>query len=162
MTTTASISTKTAGNTSPQIAEVSVAGQWQGALSTGIKARTFDFTVSEPTSFGGANSGANPIEYVLGGFQGCVAVVVETVARERDIRIDDLRLDITGSLDLRGFAGVWGVSPSIQTIVGEIHLDADLEHGAFGEFVAEIERRCPVYNLLRDAGVKLEIRWSLN
>ena len=162
MTTTIETSTKTATNTTPQFLDVTVTGQWQGALSTGIRARTFDFTVSEPTSFGGADSGANPIEYVLGGFQGCVAVVVETVARERGIRVHDLRLDITGSLDLRGFAGVWGVSPSIQTVTGEIHLDADLGRAAFDEFVAEIERRCPIYNLLRDAGVKLEIRWSLD
>ena len=28
--------------------------------------------------------------------------------------------------------------------------------------VAEVERRCPLYNLFRDAGVTPAIRWSLN
>ena len=137
-------------------------GVWQGRYRTDVAARDFAFTVAEPEGLGGDDAGPNPLEYVLGGFQGCVAVVVETVAKERGITIDDLRLGVSGTIDLRGFLGVPGVSPSFESIDGWVRLRADIDAEQFEGLVAETERRCPLYNLFRDAGVTPEIRWSLN
>jgi OsmC-like protein. len=88
--------------------------------------------------------------------------VVETVAKERGITIDDLRLGVSGTIDLRGFLGVPGVSPSFESIDGWVRLRADIDAEQFEGLIAETERRCPLYNLFRDAGVTPEIRWSLN
>lgn len=159
MTTT--IQTPPATST-PQLFEVSASGDWQGRLRTDVAVRDFSFTVAEPEGLGGDDSGPNPLEYVLGGFQGCIGVVVEVVARERDITLTDLRTHVSGTIDLRGFGGVPGVSPSFRAIGGDVRLTADIDEATFAALVAEVERRCPLYNLFRDAGITPDIRWSLN
>ena len=148
--------------TTPQIFELHTTGAWQGQFRTDVAVRGFGFTVAEPEVLGGDNSGPNPLEYVLGGFEGCIAVVVEVVTRERGITLNDLRLNISGSIDLRGFGGVPGVSPSFQTIDGAVHVFADIDEPTFRDLIDETERRCPLFNLFRDAGVTPDIRWSLN
>ena len=159
MTTT--IETSPATST-PQLFQVAASGDWQGRLRTDIETRGFTFTVAEPEGLGGDDTGPNPLEYVLGGFQGCIAVVVEVVARERGITLTDLRTHVSGTIDLRGFGGVHGVSPSFLAVEGSVRVFADIDEPAFDALVAEVERRCPLYNLFRDAGVTPAIRWSLN
>lgn len=159
MTTTIETSTAIPA---PQLFQVAGSGTWQGQLRTDIATRGFTFTVAEPEGLGGDDSGPNPLEYVLGGFQGCIGVVVEVVARERGIPLTDLRTNVSGTIDLRGFGGVPGVSPSFREIAGSVQVTASIDETTFEGLVAEVERRCPLYNLFRDAGVTPDIRWSLN
>ncbi len=160
--TTVETRTSTLHATTPRPLTLHATGAWQGSYRTDVAARDFTFTVAEPETLGGDDAGPNPLEYVLGGFQGCVAVVVETIAKERGIDVRDIRLGVSGTIDLRGFLGVPGVSPSFQSIRGWVRVYGDLDTAAFEDLVAETERRCPVFNLFRDAGVTPEIEWTLN
>src|SRR5690625_6655773 len=89
----------------PRLAQFSATGTSKGALSTAVRARQFEFVVAEPPSLGGTDEGANPIEYLLGSLNGCVTVVVETIAAELQIAVASVETDATGTIDLRGFAG---------------------------------------------------------
>lgn len=153
--------TTLATQTKPKLISLSTTGTWVGEASTDIIAGEFNFRVSEPTGLGGNNSGPNPFQYLIGAFEGCIAVVVETVAAERGYQIDGVDIEITGTLDLRGFEGVEGVSPHFQTVIGSVKITADLDIEQFGVLVNETERRCPIYNLIKDAGVTPQIEWSI-
>jgi uncharacterized OsmC-like protein len=51
------------------------------------------------------------------------------------------------------------VRPYFQTVRVEARVDTDATEDQLRAVVEETERRCPVFNLLSDAGVKLEMQW---
>lgn len=46
-----------------------------------------------------------------------------------------------------------------QVVRVEATVETDESEEALASIVEETERRCPVFNLIRDAGVRLEVRW---
>jgi uncharacterized OsmC-like protein len=156
MTTTTTITT----DPTPRLADFTATGSWRGSFSTDVAARHFGFTVAEPESLGGTDESANPIEYLLGSLNGCVSVVVETVAKELGITVGALSTHATGSIDLRGFLGTADVSPHFQQLTLTLTLTSDAPAEALDELRAQVLRRCPVLNLIKDAGVDLREEWE--
>ena len=164
MTTTASITTTAvspvrAYDPTPRLADFSAAGRWKGRLSTAVEARRFAFTVAEPTSLGGTDEAANPIEYLLGSLAGCVSVVVETVAGELDIPVAAFESHAAGTLDIRGFLGTADVSPHFQHLTLTLTLTTPVPESGLVELKDQVRRRCPLLNLLTDAGVDVREDW---
>ena len=157
MTTTAAPTT----DPTPRLAEFAATGRSTGSLSTAVNARTFDFVVAEPPSFGGTDEGANPIEYLLGSLNGCVTVVIETVAAELGITVLSVRTSASGTLDLRGFAGTADVSPHFQQLTLRLELTTPATQAEVAELKEQVLRRCPVYNLIKDAGVDIREEWTV-
>ena len=157
MTTTATPAT----DPTPRLAAFTATGRSTGALSTAVNARSFDFVVSEPPSFGGTDEGANPIEYLLGSLNGCVTVVIEAVAAELGITVVAVRTHASGTLDLRGFAGTAEVSPHFQELTLTLEVDTPAGADEIAELQARVLRRCPVYNLIKDAGVDIREVWQV-
>lgn len=157
MTTT----TATATDPTPRLADFTATGTSTGALSTAVEARRFSFVVSEPESLGGSDEGANPIEYLLGSLNGCVTVVIETIAAELGVTVEGVRTDTTGTIDLRGFAGTADVSPHFQQVSLNVTLTTAATDPELAELRARVLRRCPVFNLIRDAGVDIRETWDV-
>lgn len=158
MTTTTTIPTT---DPMPRLADFTATGRATGSLSTAVQARHFDFVVAEPQSLGGTDEAANPIEYVLGALNGCVTVVVETVAKELGLAVESLETDTTGTLDLRGFAGTADVSPHFQQLTLTLTLVTDVPEAELSELKAQVLRRCPLFNLVKDAGVDIREVWQV-
>ncbi len=148
-------------DTTPRLADFTATGRSTGSLSTAVNAREFDFVVAEPPSFGGTDEGANPIEYLLGSLNGCVTVVIETIAAELGITVEHTETHATGTLDLRGFAGTADVSPHFQQLTLTLTLTTDAPEAELAELQARVLRRCPVYNLIKDAGVDIREVWQV-
>ena len=52
-----------------------------------------------------------------------------------------------------------GVTQHFQTIRVDARVTTHESEDRLREVVEETEARCPVFNLVKDAGVKLEMRW---
>jgi uncharacterized OsmC-like protein len=63
------------------------------------------------------------------------------------------------TIDIRGRLGNRAVRPHFQTVRLEATVITAESEDRLREVVAETEARCPVFNLITDAGVKLEARW---
>lgn len=157
MTSTA---TTTTTDPTPRLADFTASGTWRGSFSTDVAARHFGFTVAEPESLGGTDESANPIEYLLGSLNGCISVVIESVANDLGIVVDGISTHATGTLDLRGFRGTADVSPHFQQLTLTLTLRSDASTATLEELRAQVQRRCPVLNLIRDAGVDLREVWE--
>ncbi|WP_324652835.1 OsmC family protein [Georgenia sp. H159] len=153
--------TATTTDPTPRLADFTATGASTGQLSTAVEARHFSFVVAEPESLGGTDEGANPIEYLLGSLNGCVTVVIETVATELGITVEGVRTDATGTIDLRGFAGTADVSPHFQQVTLTVTLATAAAEDELAELRARVLRRCPVFNLIRDAGVDIRETWDV-
>lgn len=160
MTTTTAAPLTTTDPT-PRLTDFTVDGRWEGTFSTRVSARQFEFVVAEPTSLGGTDEAPNPIEYLLGSLVGCVSVVVEAVAAELGITVTALETRPVGTIDLRGFAGTADVSPHFQHLTLDLTITTPTPADELGELKRLVAQRCPLLNLIRDAGVDVREEWRV-
>lgn len=86
-----------------------VKGESQSHSCIKVKARSFELIIDEPESFGGSNLGANPVEYLLASFTGCLNVIGHMIAREMGFIIEELEISASGSLNPAKLKGQpWG------------------------------------------------------
>lgn len=129
-------------------------------MRTRHRVRSFEFDTGEPDAVGGDNSAPTPMEYVVAALGGCLAVVVETVAAEQQLRLDSLEVETTATMDRRGFLGTADVSPHFQHVVLRARFGLE-DIDTLPLLQAEVERRCPAVNLVKDAGVPVVLDWSV-
>lgn len=140
----------------------SVEGQAETATRLAVQARQFSIVVDEPPVLGGNDIGANPVEYLLAGYAGCVNVVAHLVARELGIKLDKLIVKVDGNLNPERFLGK---SDNERAGFKQINLILQPETQATPEqliqWVREIENRCPINdNLQNSTPVSLTISGS--
>jgi uncharacterized OsmC-like protein len=80
-------------------------------------------------------------------------------AEERGFSYRGIAFEAEYRIDIRGRMGHRGVRQHFQIVRVEAVVETNESEEAFASMVEETERRCPVFNLIRDAGVRLEVRW---
>ncbi|KAA0977312.1 OsmC family protein [Paeniglutamicibacter gangotriensis] len=144
----------------PHDKRIRAKGTWQGLMRTTVEIRDFSFDIDEPVAVGGTNSAPTPMEFIAGALNGCVSVVVEQVAKELQIGFTALETYSIATQDTRGFAGTAEVSPFFHSYRLEIHVETLLDDpAAQQELTKQVHRRCPAINLVKSAGVNLDINW---
>lgn len=157
--TTTTIERQEAEAPSSNIAVFETNAKWKKGLRTDVSARQFMISVDEPPELGGADSAPNPMELLLAGLDGCLAVVIRVVAAEYGVETYRIRLSSQGALDVRGFLGEAAVRPYFQSVHTRIELAIDLNDEKFDAFTNAVQSRCPVGTLIEAAGVELAIDW---
>jgi len=131
-----------------------------GGSRTIVSARdTPGLITDEPTSRGGTNQGPTPVETVMGALTGCDAVITHVVAKLLKFEYGSVDYTCDAEIDPRGVGGVKGVRPYFEkvTVNKTIHTNEPPER--IEKLKKNVEQRCPVSNLIRDAGVDLTINW---
>lgn len=124
-----------------------------------VKARNFEIVIDEPESLGGKDEGANPVEFLLAAFAGCLNVVGHLVAKEMGFELKKMKIDIDGDLNPAKFLG----KPSKdRTGYVQINVSFDLETDAdeetLKEWLSKVEQRCPISdNLQNPTPIKFNI-----
>ncbi|WP_339164103.1 OsmC family protein [Siminovitchia sp. FSL H7-0308] len=143
-----------------QFMKVKTSGKWEKGLQTSIFIRDFEkIIVDEPASLGGTDKGPNPVELVLGGLSSCTSVMIALIAKEQQFSYEGVEFQNEGALDLRGLQGVEGISPHFQTVHYKVHIKTNESEEKINALKSEVEKRCPVFNLLVDAGVNVQGEW---
>jgi uncharacterized OsmC-like protein len=117
------------------------------------------FTTDEPLEHGGTGDGPTPLQAVVGALCGCESVTFRRAAKECGFAYRGIEFDAEFRIDIRGRMGHPGVRQHFQVVRVEAIVETDESEEALASIVEETERRCPVFNLIRDAGVRLEVRW---
>lgn len=115
--------------------------------------------LDEPTAHGGSGRGPSPLQAILGALCGCEAVTFNRAAKELDFAYDSLDFEAAFTIDVRGRQGDRSVRPHFQTVRVRAVVATGEPEDKLREIVNETEARCPVFNLLRDAQVDLEMEW---
>jgi len=140
--------------------KVETNGVWKNGVQTEISIREFKpFIVDEPQNLGGKNEGPNPVEFVLAGLSSCTSVMIAIIAKEQNFSYEAAEFKNSGALDLRGLMGVDGVSAHFQSVDFDVILKTDETEARILELKESVEKRCPVMNLLVDAGVPVTSNW---
>ncbi len=138
----------------------SVRSRSESPAKTSINVRDFNLTVDEPTNLGGTDEAPNPVEYILAGYAGCINVVAHIVAKEQNIKLKDLEIDIDGNLDpARLFGTSFTERAGYKNINVSLRTSSKLSKGQRVKWLKEVEYRCPVNDNLSN---KTPIKFSLN
>lgn len=127
------------------------------------KSRHFSLTIDEPEELGGKNEAANPVEYILAGFAGCLNVVAHLVAKELNIKVNHLTIDIKGDLNPAKFLGKSDeYRAGYQNINVVIKAETNADEKLYQQWIEEINLRCPVKdNLLNPTPVDIKLENKL-
>lgn len=123
----------------------SVSGHSENETKFVAKARQFQIVVDEPPSLGGADEAANPVEYLLASYAGCLNVVGHLVAKEQGLEIGGLSIEIEGDLDPRKFLGISQEERAgYQALTVRLTPDNVLPKHDLDIWLKEVSARCPV------------------
>jgi len=117
------------------------------------------FVTDEPTEHGGSGAGPSPLQAVLGALCGCETVTFRRTADEMGFQYSGIEFEGAFSIDIRGRMGVPNVRPHFHTIRVQATVTTAEPEERLRAVIAETERRCPVFNLISDAGVRVDMLW---
>jgi len=129
----------------------SVNVELKDGLTVEGKTRSHQFTIDEPISSGGADTGITPVEALLGGLGACKSIVARTHAESQGIKLNSLKIDVNGHLDSDGFLDK---NPDVKVGFQDIHtayqIDADNTDEEIEKFVDFVEAHCPVLDTIQN------------
>ncbi len=137
----------------------SVNGENKNATRLDVNARQFKIVVDEPAQLGGNDEGANPVEYILAGYAGCINVVGHLVAKELGINIKKLSIEISGDINPARFLGLsFDERAGFLSLHVKLQVDSDSDEQTLNKWLQIVESRCPVNdNLANATPVKLAL-----
>lgn len=122
------------------------------ATEVTIRAGRHIFTIDEPTSLGGSDLGANPVEHLLASLGACQVITYQIWAAKLGIAVGSIEVDLTGDLDVRGFFGVDAeVRPGFQSIEVSVRVSGPESDERYAELTAAVDEHCPVLDVLTNA-----------
>lgn len=118
---------------------------------TKVKARGFEMIIDEPEQLGGTNQGANPVEYELAAFSGCINVMGHIVANEMGIDLKGMQIDISGTLNPdRLFGKSMNERAGYKQIDVKIKAETNADPETLEIWKQAICERCPVSDNLKN------------
>lgn len=109
----------------------------------------FVIDVDEPEVLLGTNQAPNPTEALLYALSSCIVTTFAFYASAMGVSIEELHLDISGDLDLRGFLGVDdSVNPGFSEIRTTFRVKADASEDRIRELCRLAQEHSPVYNIV--------------
>lgn len=129
-----------------------IKAQSESAAKTIVKARNFTITIDEPQDLGGTDTAPNPVEFVLASLAGCLNVLAHLVAKEMNIQLSGVEIDISGNLNPDR---LFGISKNDRAGYKDISvrikpLDCAANEETLEKWLKEVTDRCPVSDNLKN------------
>ncbi len=122
-----------------------IQGEAQTAARFSASTRQFNIVIDEPPALGGDDFGPNPVEYLLASYAGCINVVAHLTAKELDIKVEKLSIEIRGNINP---SGLFGQSESERAGFKQIEVlfspVTDATPELTERWIKAIKNRCPV------------------
>lgn len=125
---------------------------WEGGFRTTTSIRDFaPIATDEPNGLGGTDTAPNPVEHLIGALGSCLAIGYAANASVAGIRIDDLRIEIEGDLNLKSFLGIEPGNAGYETLRATVHIATDADEAAVKELHETVVATSPVGHTLSRA-----------
>lgn len=122
-----------------------IEGEAQTAARFDAKTRQFTLVIDEPPALGGDDQGANPVEFLLASYAGCLNVVAHLTAKELGIKVEKLTIAVSGNLNP---ARLFGQSEEERAGFKQIDVTftpiTDASPELLAKWIATIKNRCPI------------------
>ncbi|MHA6795261.1 OsmC family protein [Pseudonocardia bannensis] len=127
-------------------------GSGGDGLRVEIRVGRHTMVVDEPPALGGEGAAPNPVETALAALLSCQVITYRFWSAQLGIPLDDVRIDVDGDLDVRGFFGLdSGVRPGFAEVRVSVTLDGPASAEQYRKLAAAVDEHCPVLDLFRNA-----------
>ncbi|GBD99088.1 OsmC-like protein [bacterium BMS3Abin07] len=138
---------------------------WKGGFKVETCSRDFTLTADEPEMLCGTNTAANPVEMVLQAYGACLSIGFAMNAAVRGIKLDDIKIELAGEIDLPGFLGLeppenlnMDKLPGFKTITAKIKIKGDADANTLKELHEHVISTSPVgITLSRPVDIKTSL-----
>jgi uncharacterized OsmC-like protein len=144
--------------THPERAQLTLTatGELLEGVRCAVEARDHRLELDEPPFLGGTDAGPNPVEAVLAALGACQAITYRVWAAMLDIRLDGVRFETEGDIDLRGFLGLdEAIRPGLGGVRHRVVLIGPEPAERYRELARAVDRHCPVLDIVAN-GVPVE------
>ena len=125
---------------------------WEDEARARTTARSFSIETDEPAPLGGTDAAVDPMELVLAAVGTCLSIGWVTQARKRGIDYRDLRIDVSGDYDLRGYLDLDAdTRPGFSDISYTVTVDTDASPEQLAEIKNAAERTSPMFDNVLNA-----------
>ena len=135
-----------------------VSARNEASPRTVMTVRGHELVTDEPND---GDTGPTPLETTLAALCGCEGVIIDRCARAMRFKYSALEIEADGEVDGRGSRGVRGVRPYFNWVKLNIRLFSDETPERLEKLKKNVEYRCPVLNLFREADVDIQADWQL-
>ncbi len=102
----------------------------------------------QPPALGGKDAGPKPVEYALAALGSCQAMTYRFWSEKLGIRIDDIKVDVEGDLDVHGILGLReGVRPGFGDVSVIVHISGPEPRQRYEELQRAVDTHCPVLDI---------------
>ena len=116
-----------------------------------LRIRDHQVVSDSPPSFAGYDLGPSSPELQLGVLGTCVTHIFLIQAAERQVPLESLEVEITGTLDPRAGQAGHEQTPIWPHDIGyTVHIDSPASSADIAALFEAVERTCPILNLLRN------------
>lgn len=122
-----------------------IEGEAKTAARFQANARQFSLVIDEPPALGGEDLGANPVEYLLASYAGCINVVAHLTAKELNINLKKLSIAVHGDINPERLLGVSDKDRAgFKSISVDFSPETDASQEKINEWITVIKDRCPI------------------
>ena len=102
----------------------------------------------QPPALGGQDAGPKPVEFALAALGSCQAMTYRFWSEKLGIRIDDIKVDIEGDLDVQGILGLRdGVRPGFAGVNVKVHISGPEPRQRYEQLHQAVNSHCPVLDI---------------
>lgn len=136
--------------------------EWTGWFKTTTTIREFDpFPTDEPEGLGGTDTAPNPVEQLIGALGSCLAIGYAANATIAGVRLDDLRIEIEGDLNLTTFLGIAPGNAGYETLRATVHIESDADERILKDLHDKVLATSPVgHTLSNGVPLRIELAWT--
>jgi uncharacterized OsmC-like protein len=118
---------------------------WIDGTRARTTARSFTLESDEPSPLGGTDQAIDPMELLLASVGTCLSIGWVTHAAKKGVDFRDLRIEVEGDYDLRGYLGIGSETrPGFGAIRYTVHVETDASEAVLEEIRKDAEAGSPV------------------
>ena len=112
--------------------------------------RNFFVYVDEPENLGGLDTAPNPVELLLAALGTCQEIVYSAFASIHGISLDEVTVDVKGTLDLKGLFALEQNTPAgFNEITYKTTIKSSADEEEIKKLVEAVEAHCPLLDTLK-------------
>lgn len=117
--------------------------------------------VDAVVAFGGKDAAPGPLAYALASLTSCSQATAQIVAKGLGIGIERIRFDLDAEIDMSVLVGLPAKGfPDFQPVSMSVTVTTTASDAEIEKLQAETERRCPMSQVFKRAGIPVEARWT--
>lgn len=125
--------------------------EWKGGFKSKATSRQFSAEVDMPCGLCGEDSAISPLEMVLQAYGACLTVGYAMHCAARGIKLQELKINVEGDVDLPGFLGLTAPAhlnmdslPGYKNIRVEVKMKAEADDNTLKEIHQQVVSTAPV------------------